>query len=427
MKKTLTILILVFCIFSSGFSKVAYTDEELFEEGLYFIDRYDFIEAEVFLKQLVEKHPDNAHYNFLLGECYLNIENQEHMAIPFLEKSTSSIISKKDFKRKSFDEPNAPLHAYFYLGNAYRFNNQLTKALEAYEIFVSSPLYPYNYNDNIVDNEVASSKRASIIKEAKINISTAYLPEIINSGLEERRPIISDDGNTLVFIRSMKFYDAVFCTVKNKEGEWLEPFNITSQIKSDGDFYPVCLNEDGTKLLLTSKVMGSSDIFVSRLENNKWQAAELLTKKISSGKEELSACFGETTDEVYFTSNRKGGSGGYDIYYIKFSRSEYKWLKPEPVTILNTEFDEQTVFYNKKCKTIYFASQGHNNMGGFDIFYAKRKGKSWEEPKNIGYPINTTRNNLYFQPLNDCSSGLMSVPDSITGKNKKIATIRIEP
>ena len=408
------------------FAQITYSDNELFDEGTYFLNRSDYNEAIYYLKQLAEKYPENAHYNFLAGECYLNIEDQEDLAIPYLLKATKSIVSKKDYRKRAFEETNAPLHAYFYLGNAYRYAGELDKALDAYDTFVKSKDYPYNYNDNIVDNEILSCERASVIKRDAIKIYTTKLPETINTDADETRPILSADGNTLVFIRTLKFYDAIYCTVKDKNGDWIEPYNITSQIQSDGDFYPVCLNDDGTKMILTSNRLGDYDLFVSRLQNNKWTPAEKLCNKICSG-EEISATFGKNTDELFFVSKRFGGVGGFDIYRIVYDRDKLKWQKPQLIDKLSSEFDENSIYYNKSCHTMFFSSNGHNTMGGYDIFYSQGSGLNWETPVNIGYPLNTTRNDLFFQPLNGCKSGLMAVRDTIPGSKTDIALIRIEP
>ena len=115
-------------------------NNELFKE--YFDDVEYFIvknsEALYYYKNL--KHSDNANYNFKAGECYLNIPGEESKAIPYLEKAVRSVVDKKKYRKRLFEEKNAPLHAYFYLGNAYRINNQLDKALESYKTFIASPL-----------------------------------------------------------------------------------------------------------------------------------------------------------------------------------------------------------------------------------------------------------------------------------------------
>ena len=409
------------------FSQLTYSDTELFDEGIYFLNRNDYKEAVFYFKSLVERFPDNAHYNFLTGECYLNMENQEHLAIPYFEVAIKSIVPKKEFRRRAFDESNAPLHAYFYLGNAYRYAGRLDDALKVYDTFINSPYYPYNYNDNVVGNEIQSCERAALLQKDKKNITVEFLPSIINTDASESRPIISTDGKTLVFIRTLKFYDAIYCTVKDEDGNWIEPYNITSQIQSDGNFYPVCLNDDGTKMLLTSDALGTNDLFVSRLQNNKWQPAEQLCNKICSNGKETSACFGISTDEVYFTSDRHGGKGGQDIYMIIYDRVKLKWGKPELVDELSSEFDEESVKFCKTCNTMFFSSKGFNNMGGYDIFSSRLIEGKWEVPVNMGYPINTTRNNVGFQPMPDCKSGLIALPDSISGVETDIALIRIEP
>src|SRR4030042_98955 len=111
---------------------------EYFEDAKYCFDRDDFKEAAYYYKKVVDQYPDNANFNFKLGECYLNIPGSESQAVLYLEKAIKRTTEKNKYKSKSFEEKNAPLHAYFYLGNAYRINNQLSEALTAYNTFVNS-------------------------------------------------------------------------------------------------------------------------------------------------------------------------------------------------------------------------------------------------------------------------------------------------
>ncbi|GAG93486.1 unnamed protein product, partial [marine sediment metagenome] len=115
------------------------------------------------------------------------------------------------------------------------------------------------------------------------------------------------------------------------------------------------------------------------------------------------ACVSPDRKTLYFTSNRKGGYGGLDIY-----KSEKNNLSAErgPAVnigpIQNSKFNEDRPFLTSNGNTLFFSSQGHDNMGGFDIFYSsKLEDGSWSKPVNIGYPINTTDDNLFFVPVNN--------------------------
>ena len=124
---------------------------------------------------------------------------------------------------------------------------------------------------------------------------------------------------------------------------------------------------------------------------------------INTSANESHACISDDGLTLYFTSNREGGYGGYDIYKSEID-SKGKWgpavnLGPE----INTIFDETTPFITEDGKTLYFSSKGHFNIGGFDIFSAKKNGDSWSKPENLGFPFNTTDDDIFFFPLKNGS------------------------
>lgn len=370
---------------------------EYFNEGQYFFIRGDFQDALYYFLKLTDARPDNANFNFKVGECYLNLEGKEHLAIPYFEKSLEKLVPKNEYSKRSFDEDGAPLHALFYLGNAYRMDNQLDKALESYGKFVDSPFYYGNYNLNVVEKEIKACERAKIIQDAPIELRITNLGPEINSAFTEEKPVVSGDGNTLVYIRRLQFYDAVFFA-RRVDGVWEKSRNINPEILSDGQFYPSGLSHDGTRLLLIKVENGTADIYFSRYQEGSWSVAEPLPGKINSGSEESHASFGQDDNTIYLSSNRNGGKGGYDIY-ISLRTNQGDWGKPKNLgKTVNTEFDDQVAYMTSDGNVLFFSSQGHYNMGGYDIFYTIPEGKDWLTPTNLGYPVNTTRDDLYYQP-----------------------------
>ncbi|UCH15455.1 MAG: tetratricopeptide repeat protein, partial [Bacteroidales bacterium] len=253
--------------------------EDYFKEGEYFFGRGDYEEAVFNYLKLIEHYPDNSNFNFKAGECYLKIQGKETLAIPFFEKALTNITEKNKYKRKSFEEDKAPLHVYFYLGNAYRINNELDKALEAYNTFVNSPFYFNNYNQVIVENEIKSCERAKIIQDCPTIFDEHLLSENINTEVAESNPVVSGDGKSLVFIRKLKFYDAVFYSVM-VDDKWTEPVNINPQIISDGDLYPTSLSFNGNELYLVKRANSNADIYVSYLVDCIWTEATKMSKEI---------------------------------------------------------------------------------------------------------------------------------------------------
>ncbi len=398
--------------------------KECYKEAEYFFNAGDYDEAEYYYLILIKHDPDNANFNFKTGENYLNIPGKEILAIPYFEKATKNITEKNKYKRKLFEETKAPLHAYFYLGNAYRINNQLDKALEAYKTFVNSPYYYDNYNQSITENEIKSCERAKIIQDSPVEFKETLLNENINTSAAETDPVVSGDENTLIFVRKLKYYDAVFYS-KMENNDWSIPININPQIISDGDFYPSSLSYDGQELYLIRKTRYGTDIYISYFSEGAWSEAEKLNSNINTLSDETHASISEDGNLLYFASNRKGGKGELDIYVSKKNNNN-QWGKAKNLgRIINTRFDEDTPFITGNGKMLVFSSKGHYNMGGFDIFYSSLMGEKWSVPVNMGYPINNTADNLFYFPLYGGKVAYISKFDSTRTDNKDIYRLEI--
>ncbi len=376
--------------------------EELFDEGEYFFWREDYKEAVYYYLQLVSKDTENPNFNFKVGECYLNIPGEEQKAIPYFEKAKNKIVKKQSYKPKSFTEKNAPLHAYFYLGNAYRVNNELGKALECYDTFVNHPYYLGNYNLTVVENEVEACERAKIIQDNPIEISVADIGSPVNNDQDNNLPVVSGDESVIVFVTSLAFYDAVFYSTKDENNNWTEPVNITPQIKSDGDLFPTGLSNDGKQLIMVKKSRFNDDLYISEFDGKEWGEAKPFDKPINSKLDENYGSFSADGNKLYISSNRLGGEGGFDIYVSEKDKNG-EWGKPVNLgRKINSEFDEISPKFIDASNTLFFASNGHYGMGGYDIFYSlfNPSNKRFETPINIGFPINTTSDNISFWPLN---------------------------
>ncbi len=139
------------------------------------------------------------------------------------------------------------------------------------------------------------------------------------------------------------------------------------------------------------------DIYMSTLKKNKWTEPVPVTE-INSPAWESHASVDSAEDFLVFTSDREGGMGGSDIYFCRKKLNGH-WTTPENIgEFINTPYDEDGPFISPDGTKLYFSSKGHNTMGGFDVFYSeylKDKGR-WSRPENMGYPINTADDDIYF-------------------------------
>ena len=392
MKHLLFILISLLLIYTRLDAQSLSERMELFDDGTFFYASEDYKEAVYYFLKLYDYDPENGNIAFLTGMCYLNIPGEEEKSIPYLEKAITKI--SYTYNKSTFQEVRAPLHAMFYLGNAYRVNNQLKEALDMYERFMNSPYFEGNYNVAIVQKEIDDCKRAKVIQDKPIKIQQTNMGMVINDQNENFNPVVSGNDSMIIFVTGLKFYDAVMMSVITDTG-WSYPVNITPQIGSDGDCYPVCLSHDGKELYLVKREKRNDDIYVSRWNNGSWTVREPLNREINSGKMETHASI--TADGKYlFIASDKGSKGGMDIF-VSERNDEGEWGKPENLgEKINTEYDENYPFISSDGQVLFFSSKGHNSMGGYDIFFSKMINGKWSIPFNIGYPISTTSDDIFY-------------------------------
>ena len=124
-----------------------------------------------------------------------------------------------------------------------------------------------------------------------------------------------------------------------------------------------------------------------------------MNKNINTSYHESSACYSPDGKSVYFVTDKPdGGLGDRDIY-ISNKDEKGKWGKAINLgPTINTQYGEEGVFIHPDGKTLYFSSQGHKSMGGYDIFKSvlNTETKVWSEPENIGYPVNTPDDDVFF-------------------------------
>lgn len=170
----------------------------------------------------------------------------------------------------------------------------------------------------------------------------------------------------------------------------------------DGDVYSTGLSRDGKELIIYRSDSYDGNLYSSRFVNGKWTPIKKLNDQINTKYWESHGSLSYDGKVLYFTSNRKGGYGDLDIY--KATRDNImldNWknvqnMGPE----INTPYNEETPFISEDGKTLFFSSYGHYNMGGYDIFYSNLldNGK-WSTPLNMGYPLNTTDDDVFFMPI----------------------------
>ncbi len=357
-------------------------------------------------ESLLKADPGNNNLNYKIGICLLNDPYQKDKAIQYLLEASSNI--NPSYKENNFKERTAPPDALYYLGNAYLVNELLNHAIESYEAFLEIMDHEV-YDEELVLAQIRSCKNAQRLKTMPVDIDLTLIDSLINTRYSDIHPVVSGDGTKLAFVTVLPFYDGAFYTEKRENG-WSYPLMITQMMGFDADIYPVTLSHDGTEMILYYDDDYIGNLYYSRLEDGLWTTATKMGDNISTKFWESHASFSRDGQTLYFTSNRKGTSGGLDIYMSEL-QSDGKWGIPVNLgTTINTRYNEECPCISEDGQTLYFSSYGHYNMGGYDIFYSKKnKDGTWAEPVNIGYPINTTDDDLFFQPINNGNGAYYSL------------------
>lgn len=312
----------------------------------------------------------------------------------------------------------------FYIGKTQELNSYFDDAIISFEKYkgIKEPLREIPNSE--VDYEIACCKRA---KEFMSQPQLARIKNVgapINTSFPEYVPLISLDGKTLYFTSRRtgstgdlvdaygNYYEDVYVTQKNDKGEWDQPKNIGAPINTKTHDACVALSFDGNQMIIyrTAPDQLTGDLYISKMGYDGWSEPQKFGPEINTPHIETSACFSNDTSVIYFSSNKPGGLGGKDLYRIK-KLPNGRWSLPMNLgPTINTERDEDSPFLHPDGITLYFSSKGHNTMGGYDIYKTVLNAATnqFSSPENLGYPINSINDDIFFVMNIDGTKGYYS-------------------
>ena len=345
----------------------------------------------------------NMNIKYKIGVCYLNIPGEKDKAVPYLTAAVTDASSES--KSGQYREKRAPLEAYFALARACMINSDYEKARNTLETLKKLAAGGTGKNGSLqnsefIDQELRACDVAVRLREQPVRFNKKPLGTEFSQGTRKENTAVSFDGNTLVFTERHGMENSIFCSRK-KNGKWQTPEDITSQINGGTDCSTCSLNSDGTELFLYKRDDYDGALYSALFSNGEWTAIKKLNANINTKYYESHASVSADGKRLYFTSNRDGGQGNLDIYVSEKEASGDWGPAVNMGTEINTPFNEDTPFITKNDSVLFFSSEGHMSMGGYDIFKSLRNGSSWSTPENIGYPINTSDEEKFFQPFNN--------------------------
>jgi hypothetical protein len=366
----------------------------------------NYLKAINYLDYLLKRDSLNANYNYIMGLCYYHLPLKKPIALKFFLKAMNNIST--DYKDLSFKEKTAPTRTYKYIADVYHYMYNFDKAENFYAKYMEY-LSPNSKEYNEASRMIEICRNAKKLINDSIEVSIENLGPVINSEYDDHSPCLLPDENTLIFTSRRKgstggnltddgrFFEDIYISVKEGD-KWGTPQKISPLINTEYHEASICLSPDGTELYIYKDDYGVGNIYVSyKDENNNWTKPEKLEPQISSSANETHATISADNNMIIFSSDRAGGFGGKDLY-CSLKLPNGNWGIPRNLgPNINTPYDEDGPFLMPDGSTLYFSSKGHNTIGGYDLFVSElQEDGTWGPPKNLGYPINTTDDEVYF-------------------------------
>lgn len=406
--------------FSAGSSLK--TEKKLLEQARNKSKERNYNDAAQKYSELLKRDSTNPMYNFEMAQTYYNNFRQPQ-SIPYYEKA---IMHSKD----TIGE------AYYFLASACHLAGNFEMAQKNYRIYYS---LLDSYGTALLANEQIDlleevKRKIEMCDNGKILIKSpnekitlngkthsfeiSSLGKGVNSEYDDCGAVLSSNDSVMYFTSRRnsatgekvdyddKFFEDIYVSESGKNG-WGVSAGVGAPVNTDKHEAIITISPDG-KTIYFFRGLKQRTFYYSRKAEGMWTTPEQLFEKsgLSTGTAETNFyCFTILENEMYMVSDAAGGTGGRDIYVSK-KQPDGSWgALSEIGAPVNSKYDEDSPYITPDGKTMYFSSQGHNSMGGFDIFKSEKNSNKWSEPVNLGVPVNTPGDDLYFIVANksDCA------------------------
>lgn len=365
----------------------------------------EYEQAFSYYMKLKELHPESTEYSYRAGVCCIYTSDPEQ-ALTLIKASYDK-------------DPNIP-GINFFLGRAYLLNDNYDDATLQFNLQLAKEA---DETERVrLSQYVVNCQAAKDIAGRQTNNSIKNGGRPLNSPGDEFAPILFNNDSTLIFTykgpestggknytfgRSDSagyYFEDVFQSNLSGMG-WFEPQGLSTNLNSKQHDAATALSPDGLLLFIyRNSGKDNGDIYISRKAGRDWTSPAKLPGEVNRPDSwEGSVTISKDGHTIYFASDRAGGFGGKDIYKATLV-GDSLWGNVTNVGLnVNTAQDDDAPFLMPDGMTLYFSSRGHNSMGGYDIFFSTRGGDmvSWELAQNIGIPVNSTADDIFYQPTED--------------------------
>ena len=334
----------------------------------------------------------NYEYNMLCGYAYLNSNVDKSRAVVRLERALKN--------------PRADQLLYYDLGKAYMLNYRFDDAIEMFKTVISKGV-KLQKTDITPKRYIEMCENAKVMMDLGAEVTIENVGTAVNTPYPDYNAYVDADESILYFSSkqqgnsgSQPDFDGykmadVYCA-ERVNGAWQPAKKLQAPVNSGLQEDIVSATSDGETLLLYfNNEKGFDDIFVTHKEKKQFTRPEILSLTVNSPQREEAAALSPDGNWVFFSSDRPGGFGGLDIYFSRrLPNGEWSNAKNAGPSI-NTEYDDSYPYLAPDGTTFYFSSQGHNSMGGFDLFRStwNPEEQFFAIPENLSFPINTPDDN----------------------------------
>ena len=379
-----------------------------------------YSEASLPLDSLLKAYPDCIGLRYMKGisGCYKG--DKSKTALELLKSISSSSVQLE--------------HYPYWLAYAYELNDSLKNAQFYFEIAAKSILLNTEHDKEVVTDakrRIENLKMAAKMQYMRNTVEVKDIGLPINTEADEYVPLLPSDESFMIFTYRGKlskggkqnlnkqsllhtskkeegiYFEDVFTSVKINDSTWSKPMPIKTITTSLHDA-AVTLSSDGNLLFIYKNLgTGNGDLYLSKLIGNNW-TVPVYQKGLNSDKWEGSAAFFPGNKFIIFSSERKGGFGGKDLYRAeKIGDNLWGNISNLGATI-NSADDEDAPFITSDGKILFFASNGKLSTGGYDILRSDLVAGIWEQPYNIGKPVNTPNDDKFYIVSGDGKKGYYS-------------------
>lgn len=399
------------------------SEQELVINSSTMIQGNYFFHAEILVDKLLSMKPESANYNYRKGFLVLGARKDFATAMPYLKKAVA--VTDKNYDAYSAKETSAPIDAFYYLGECYHLNLELEEARKNYNLFLTNNT---NKKSPLVDLAELKLAQCDVAEELIKNPKSAVVENIgsaVNGETPEYAPVVSLDGTSLYFTSRRGWEDNsteefkdpmlnnypedIFVSYQDFDGNWTSPERLAF-CANDMNEATIAVSSDERKIFVYQDATGGGDIYYSDFGSNEFEELQKLRQSgVNTKAWETHITVTPDGEHMYFVSDREGGFGGRDIYRIvKLPNGE--WSEPMNMgPTINTPYDEDSPFIAVNNKTLYYSSNGPSSMGGFDVFVSFRdEDNNWSTPLNMGYPINSAGDDIFYTTTIDGLRGYLS-------------------